>query len=106
MWIESLAIGNIRSFEQERFVFTREDGKPHRWVTLLGENGGGKSTVLQALGLLLAGAEGARALVPRPVGWLRDESNPGGMTMSFRQGSKDPGKAKTRSLNSSAPLAS
>jgi energy-coupling factor transporter ATP-binding protein EcfA2 len=99
MWVENLFINNIRSFEKQELLFTRGKDEPYRWVTLLGENGGGKSTVLQALGLLLAGLEGAQALVPRPVGWLRDESLAGGMDMSFRQGSRDPGKTRTRSFS-------
>ncbi len=97
MWIRELGIQNIRSFEDQDFSFTRDDGKPYRWVTLLGENGGGKSTVLQALGLLLAGPEGAQTLVPRPVGWLRNESKHGLLHVRFRQGNKDPGKAKNPS---------
>jgi energy-coupling factor transporter ATP-binding protein EcfA2 len=93
MWIERLLIQNIRSFEMQQFSFTRADGDPYRWVTLLGENGGGKSTVLQALGLLLAGPEGAQTLVPRPLGWLRNESAPGFLNVRFQQGARDPGKA-------------
>ncbi|WP_257457649.1 AAA family ATPase [Archangium lipolyticum] len=94
MWIERLKIQNIRSFDLQQLSFTHDNGEPYRWVTLLGENGGGKSTVLQALGLLMAGPEGAQTLVPRPVGWLRDESKLGYLTVRFHQGSKDPGKAK------------
>ncbi|QRN97427.1 AAA family ATPase [Archangium violaceum] len=93
MWVKELIIHNIRSFERQEFSFTHED-KPYRWVTLLGENGGGKSTVLQALGLLMAGPEGAQTLIPRPVGWLRDESKQGLLHVRFHQGKKDPGKAK------------
>jgi hypothetical protein len=33
--------------------------------------------VLQALGLLLAGPEGANQLLTRPLGWLRDEGRGG-----------------------------
>ena len=96
MWVESLFIGNIRSFERQQFSFARSKDTPYPWVTLLGENGGGKSTVLQALGLILAGPEGAQTLVPRPVGWLRNESQVGGMAASFRQGSADPGRWKRK----------
>ncbi|HZH77147.1 MAG TPA: AAA family ATPase [Archangium sp.] len=98
MWIERLRIHNIRSFEEQRFSFSRDEGKPYQWVTLLGENGGGKSTVLQTLGLLLAGPEGAQTLVPRPVGWLRGELDVGVLEMSFRQGNTDPGKWKSKSF--------
>ncbi len=92
MWVERLVMENIRSFTRQNVSFTRERGDPYRWVTLLGENGGGKSTMLQALGLLLAGPEGAQTLLPRPVGWVRDESEAGQIRVRIHQGSKDPGK--------------
>ncbi|MCY1082735.1 AAA family ATPase [Archangium lansingense] len=96
MWIEGLGIRNIRSFEEETFIFERARGRPYKWVTLLGENGGGKSTVLQTLGLLLAGPEGAQTLLPRPVGLLRNESEPGVMHIRFRRGRNDPGRTKSK----------
>ncbi len=100
MHVEELKIDNIRSFEDVTLKFTRDSSKtPHNWVTFLGENGGGKSTALQALGLLLAGPVGAGTLLPRPSGWVRDEDAPGKISVSIRQGRKDPGvfdAAKTK----------
>ncbi|WNG26952.1 AAA family ATPase [Cystobacter fuscus] len=92
MWVERLSIKNIRSFERQIISFTQDRNEPFRWVTLLGENGGGKSTLLQALGLLLAGPEGAQTLLPRPVGWVRDESVAGELDVRIHQGNKDPGR--------------
>ncbi|WP_224370716.1 AAA family ATPase [Hyalangium versicolor] len=91
MWVERLLIENIRSFEEEEISFLRHRNEPYRWVTLLGENGGGKSTLLQALALLLAGPEGAQTLLPRPIGWVRDESYPGVLKVVLRKGGRDPG---------------
>lgn len=92
MWVESLRIENIRSFARQDLSFSRGRNEPYRWVTLLGENGGGKSTLLQALGLLLAGPEGAQTLLPRPMGWVRDESEAGKLDVRIHQGDRDPGK--------------
>ncbi|MDP2823367.1 MAG: AAA family ATPase [Sulfuritalea sp.] len=86
MLIEELTIENIRCFEKATMKF-----KNKCWVTLLGQNGCGKSTVLQSLGLLLAGPEGAQILAPRPVGWLRDESRRGKLSINIHQGDSDPG---------------
>jgi len=55
MWVEELSLENIRCFEKATIKFSK---KEQPWITFLGENGGGKSTALQALGLLLAGPEG------------------------------------------------
>src|SRR5580704_17535206 len=92
MWIESLDLENIRCFESATLRFMRSGEEPHQWVTFLGENGCGKSTALLALGLLLAGPEGAQSLMPRPMGWLRDESRQGKISARIHQADDDPGQ--------------
>lgn len=91
MWIEEITLVNIKCFENQTIKFGTKE-HPYRWVNLLGENGGGKSTVLQAVALLLAGPDGAKQLIPRPEGWLRNEKEPGRITIRLHQGSNDPGK--------------
>lgn len=87
MLIEELTLDNIRCFEKTTLRF-----KDKKWITLLSQNGCGKSTVLQALALLLAGPEGAQKLAPRPVGWLRDEAQPGKLSIKIHQSDSDPGQ--------------
>jgi AAA domain, putative AbiEii toxin, Type IV TA system/AAA domain len=92
MWVEELRIENIRCFEDATLRFTNGSGNnAYPWITFLSENGGGKSTALQALGLLLAGPEGAQKLLPRPLGWLRDESGAGKISIRIHQDLEDPG---------------
>ncbi|MFQ5637005.1 MAG: AAA family ATPase [bacterium] len=91
MWVEEFSLENIRCFEKATLKFTAA-GEHYRWVTFLSENGGGKSTVIQALGLLLAGPEGAQKLLPSPVGWVRNENEPGKMSIRIHQSENDPGK--------------
>ena len=90
MYIEDLIIENIKGFEKIQLRCSDKKG-PVKWITLLGENGGGKSTILQALGLLLAGPENVNKLLPVPTGWVRKEGNPGKMTIRIHQGPNDPG---------------
>ncbi len=87
MWIKKLEITNIKCFDKLELSFehpTRKldpenkEPEPYRWITLLGENGAGKSTVLQCAGLLLAGPEAASDLLSRPHGWLKDRAAPSG----------------------------
>ena len=87
MLIEELTLENIRCFEKATLKF-----KNRKWVTLLSQNGCGKSTVLQSLGLLLAGPEGAQKLAPRPVSWLRDEDQRGKLSIKIHQSDNDPGQ--------------
>lgn len=91
MWAEEATFEKIRCIDKISLRFSTK-GEPHRWITLLGENGGGKSTVIQALALLLAGPEGAQQLLPRPVGWLRNEAQPGKLSIRIHQGDNDPGR--------------
>lgn len=98
MWVEELGIENIRCFESANLRFTRGLDDPYRWITFLSENGGGKSTALQALGLLLAGPEGAQKLLPRPLGWLRDETQQGKISTKIHKDENDPGKHGTEKV--------
>ena len=48
MWVESITLSNIKCFREEKIFFTRnsttsKNVKPCSWITLLGENGVGKS---------------------------------------------------------------
>ena len=90
MWVEELTLENIKCFEKLSLrCGSKSDAS--KWITLLGENGVGKSTVLQALGLLLSGPEGANQLLTRPLGWLRDEGRPGKLTARIHKSENDPG---------------
>lgn len=92
MWVEEVSLENIKCFEN--ISLRLGNGKtPHRWVTLLGENGGGKSTILQALGLLLAGPEGALQLTGdrRLEGWLKEEERAGKIGTRIHKDNVDPG---------------
>lgn len=90
MWVEEIILDNIKCFEKQS-IRLGSSNTPYPWVTLLGENGTGKSTVLQAVALMLAGPEGAAQLL-KPVGWLKDGTKPGKMTIRLHQGDNDPGK--------------
>ena len=95
MFVEELSLDNIRCFESQTIRFSNRDGAPCHWVTFLSENGGGKSTALQSLALLLAGPEGAQLLLPRPLGWLRDEEKVGKISIRIHQNENDPNKHGT-----------
>ena len=86
MYVEEVSLENIRCFEKATLKF-----KNKKWITLLSQNGCGKSTLLQSLALLLAGPEGAQRLSPRPVGWLRDETQRGKLSIKIHQSENDPG---------------
>lgn len=91
MWVEELTLENIKCFEKMSVRFgTRE--QPHKWISLLGENGGGKSTILQALSLMLAGYEGATKLLNSPKGWLRNENEAGKVSIRIHQDDNDNGQ--------------
>lgn len=91
MWVEEVILDNIKCFDKQSLKLgsTKE---PYPWITLLGENGTGKSTFLQSLALLLAGPEGAKQLLTRPVGWSKDQGKSGKMTVRLHQGTHDPGQ--------------
>lgn len=92
MWVESIKIKNIKCFDNHEIRFVKSTNKPYKWITLLGENGMGKSTILQALALLLAGPEGAKELLSRPTGWVRDSKKLGELMATLHKEESDAGQ--------------
>lgn len=45
----SLSIRNVRAFSGEQVLDLSKDGEPSRWCVIIGENGVGKTTLMQAL---------------------------------------------------------
>lgn len=90
MWIEELTLENIKCFEKITLRFGTKTA-PNKWVTLLSENGSGKTTILQAIALMLAGPESASQLLPRPVGWLKNQKVAGKISARLHKDAKDSG---------------
>lgn len=65
-WLESIELENVRCFQERQTIpFTTRDGKKAQWTLLLGENGTGKSTLLQVCAAWMQKnwqAQGARLL--------------------------------------------
>lgn len=69
MYVSKLKIQGMRGFDGSRSVdldFTRPDGSYAGWTVFAGRNGSGKTTMLQAIALALAGEN----FVPDVDGWL------------------------------------
>lgn len=70
MYLRSATLRNIKCFEEIGLDFSSGRGV-RRWTALLGQNGLGKSTLLQALAVPLAGTGAIRELLPVAEGWVR-----------------------------------
>jgi energy-coupling factor transporter ATP-binding protein EcfA2 len=105
MWVESITLDNIKCFQKQKISFIRDPNttqrqeKLYNWVTLLGENGVGKSTILQSLALLLAGPVAALELLPRPNGWLQNQNFPGSLNITLRTNSPNQNSASSFSYS-------
>ncbi len=70
MYLQKITLQNIKCFEHVEIDFT--NGKDIRkWTVIFGENGLGKSTLLQAMAVALAGPIAIRELIPVAEGWTR-----------------------------------
>jgi predicted ATPase len=70
-FIERIELKNIRVFESLDLSLPVASGERGAWYMLLGENGSGKSSILQAVACALAGQAGAKRLGIRPSDLLR-----------------------------------
>ncbi|MDI1445339.1 AAA family ATPase [Polyangium sp. 6x1] len=71
MYIRKILIENIRCFDRVELDLTRSDGSLAGWTVLAGRNGTGKSTLLKAIALAVAGPEVARSLQRGFDDWLK-----------------------------------
>ncbi len=70
MHIRKIVIENIRCFDKVELDLTRPDGSLAGWTVLAGRNGTGKSTLLKAIALAVAGPDIARNLQKSFVDWV------------------------------------
>jgi uncharacterized protein (TIGR02646 family) len=99
-WIEQVRIRNFRPIRDLDLDFTASSSEHGPWRVLLGENGSGKSSVLQAIALTLIGGTYRRELGIRADKFLRYGASEGSvevrltgspepLRMTFRAGSPD-----------------
>lgn len=70
MYIRKIDLKKITCFEEISLDFTHPvTDNPCPWVVLLGENGTGKSTILQMIALSLLGADMTRQIISDPDYW-------------------------------------
>lgn len=76
MFLRRLAITNIRSIADADVSFRNVDNQSNsrRWTIFLGENGCGKSTILRALALVMAGSNSVVELLGSPDTWIRNKA--------------------------------
>ena len=83
MYLQEITLRNIKCFENLTLDFSetahhsKNAGSIRRWTTLFGMNGLGKSTLLQAMGIVLAGPSAVKGLMPAADGWVRKGCNYG-----------------------------
>ncbi len=71
MYLRKIILKNIKCFADFELDFTAGKKDVRMWTALLGRNGLGKSTLLQAIGVALAGPAAVRELLPVAEGWVR-----------------------------------
>lgn len=77
MYLHSLTIKDVKCFHDLTLSFVGENDEVRKWTVLLGENGLGKSTLLQSIAVVLAGPGAVRELLPVAEGWTRNGATHG-----------------------------
>lgn len=71
MFLKRITLENVRSIEHIDLPVFDAGGDVRKWTFVLGENGTGKSTLLRAIALVLAGSEALPELLGNPRDWVR-----------------------------------
>jgi len=96
MYLQTIQLENIKCFETLEVDFMRAKGQPRLMTVILGDNGLGKSTILQAVAITLGGEKVAHPRVKRPSNWVRVGSKQGLIQATIRPGRSDPGAQRRR----------
>lgn len=89
MYLQQCRIRNIKCFEDIELNFRNPDGTIRRWNVVIGENGTGKTVLLQAIAIALMGEKAASVLLPRPRGWVRAGADVGQIEAHIVPGNLD-----------------
>ena len=71
MFLKSLKVINIRCFEEAEIDFDLPGGDNRKWTVIVADNGDGKTTILQCIGLIMAGHEAIKSLLTDVDAWIR-----------------------------------
>lgn len=71
MFLKTLRLRNVRCFEDAEIDFDLPGGDNRKWTVLVGENGSGKTTILQAIALIMSGASALPGLIGDVDSWIR-----------------------------------
>lgn len=96
MYIQRLKLDDIKCFGAITLDFPHKDGDFGGWIVLLGGNGTGKTTLLQAAALALVGPAAGQQLL-RPRGWARQGADKGTITAEIVKGARDGAAGRPRS---------
>jgi len=91
MYIKKLHVQNIKCFSDLSLDFTRNKNEVRLWTALLGNNGVGKSLILQCIALVLAGGSASTELLPYPKHWVRWNEEKGSIEATVSLTEHDPG---------------
>ena len=89
MYVREIHIENVRGFDEVHLDLDRGGGKYAGWTVIAGPNGTGKSTLLKAIALSVAGPAMANKLVESFAGWVREGAREGTAGVSLAVGPKD-----------------
>lgn len=84
MYIESIKIQNLKRLRDFELKFTSDNNAPRMWTVLIGENGTGKSSILQAIALAAAGRLLVNSLAGNSIAHLADGRQEDEMKISAR----------------------
>jgi energy-coupling factor transporter ATP-binding protein EcfA2 len=86
MFLEKLSVRNLRSLGSAEldFIANDDEERVRKWSLLVGENGTGKSTILKAIALILAGSDELPFLLGDPQSWVRQGTKEAVITARLR----------------------
>jgi hypothetical protein len=90
VYLREFTIQDIKCFDRVKLNFPHTGNDYSGWIVLLGGNGMGKSTLLQAMAIALVGPLAGQRLLLNPEGWVRKGHQHGEFSAQIVKGILDP----------------
>ncbi|GGX37969.1 AAA family ATPase [Streptomyces chartreusis] len=84
MYVERVALRNIKGFTDAELDFSGNDGKHAGWAVITGDNGSGKTAFLKSLCMALLGPDDSRVLIPDLRGWVTEGQDTGSISVEVK----------------------
>lgn len=84
MYVERVALKNIKGFAEVDLDFSGTDGRHAGWAVVTGDNGSGKTALIKSICMAVLGPDDSRVLLTDLRGWVTEGQKTGSVSVEVK----------------------